>query len=82
MNELTNWLKQQSAQDAADGCFDSEARHLEAAREIERLTAIVDRLQSALSRIQTVPGCECDAYQDHLCLMCKVREIAREGLDQ
>ena len=82
MNELTNWLKQQSAQDAADGCFDSEARHLEAAREIERLTAIVDRLQSALSRIQAVQGCECDSYEGHRCLLCRVREIAREGLGQ
>jgi hypothetical protein len=36
---ITQWLQQQAIQDAADGCFDSEARHMEAAREIERLTA-------------------------------------------
>ena len=48
-------------------------RLLTAADEIERMTA-------TLSRIQAVPGCECDSYEGHKCLMCRVREIAREGL--
>jgi len=43
---ITQWLQQQATQDAADGCFDSEARHLEAAREIERLTDSNERLQT------------------------------------
>jgi len=43
-----------------------------AVREIERLRGI-------LSRIEAVPGCECDSYEGHRCVLCRVREIAREG---
>ena len=50
--------------------------------EIERLQAIVERLQRILSRIEAIQGCECDTYEGHRCLMCRVREIAREGLQE
>ena len=42
--------------------------------------AEIERLQGICSRICAVQGCECDSYEGHKCLMCKVREIAREGV--
>lgn len=39
------------------------------------------KMQSALVKILNVPGCECDSYNGHKCLMCQVREIARNGID-
>ena len=39
----------------------------------------IERLQQILSRIEAFQGCECDSYEGHRCLMCRVREMAREG---
>ena len=75
MTELTQWLRLRAGIESADGRYGIAQKLLTAADEIERL-------QSALSRIQAVQGCECDNYEGHRCLLCKVREIAREGLDQ
>lgn len=38
-----------------------------------------DRLRGALKKISELRGCECDEYEGHECLMCKVRGLAREG---
>jgi hypothetical protein len=34
----------------------------------------------ALTKISATQGCECDSYNGHRCLMCKVRSIAMGGL--
>jgi hypothetical protein len=39
----------------------------------------IKRLRAILDRIEAIQGCECDSYEGHRCLMCRVREIAREA---
>ena len=39
----------------------------------------IERLRGILSRIEAVQGCECDSYEGHRCVLCRVREMAREG---
>lgn len=42
----------------------------------------IDGMRNALERIVAVNGCECDSYHGHRCLMCKVRQMARDGLSR
>jgi hypothetical protein len=35
------------------------------------------RLESTLARIAAVEGCECDSYEGHKCVLCRVRAMAR-----
>jgi hypothetical protein len=39
-----------------------------------------NRMKLALEKIASTPGCECDSYEGHRCLMCDVRKIALAGL--
>ena len=58
----------QAAMEAAEWKF----RAMAAAPEIERL-------QSILTRIAAVDGCECDTFEGHVCMLCKVRAMAEEA---
>jgi|694.fasta_scaffold35311_5 hypothetical protein len=40
------------------------------------------KLKEGLISIANTKGCECDSYHGHTCLMCKVRQIAREALHE
>jgi len=66
-----------------ESCALDEIERLRAqrdAQETERTIreAWVTRLESALARIASVEGCECDSYEGHKCVLCRVREMARE----
>jgi len=46
-SDLINWLRTQAKSDVLDGLFDSAAKGNEAADELQRLWAIVDRLKTS-----------------------------------
>ena len=37
----------------------------------------LDLMQNALRSIIRIEGCECDDYNGHKCVLCRIREIAR-----
>ena len=41
----------------------------------------IERLRATLSRIAAIEGCECDSYEGHVCLMCRVRAMARGEME-
>ena len=41
-----------------------------------------ETLAAALCKIARLDGCECDAYEGHVCKMCKVRTIAMDALPE
>ena len=51
-------------------------QRLLAAKDVE-----IERLRTTLARIAAVEGCECDSYEDHKCVLCRVRAMAREGVE-
>ena len=41
-----------------------------------------DTMQNALRLIIRIEGCECDDYNGHKCVLCRIRDIAGSGLDE
>ena len=40
-----------------------------------------ERLKATLTRIAAIEGCECDSYEGHTCVLCRVRAMAREVVE-
>ena len=47
----------------------------------ECLAAENERLKAALRRISETDGCECDTFEGHTCVLCRVRRIADDALE-
>ena len=56
MTKLTDWLRLRSGIESADGRYGTAAKLFEAADEIERLTATVDRLPKRADWVGFMPG--------------------------